>query len=89
MFHTIDFFARQILGIVGSQIETKMIFSLAGIFTNLKICCLQSKNLEKLIFVSKNWLNDARVGCKYPNDLVKLIEMDEKSEEKLEESEHG
>jgi hypothetical protein len=44
--------------------------------------------MEKLIFVSKNWLNDARVGCKYPNDLIKFIEMDEQLEEKLEKFEH-
>jgi hypothetical protein len=37
MFITIDFLAQEILRIVGSQIETKrIIFSLAGIFTNLR-----------------------------------------------------
>jgi len=56
-----------------------MIFSIAHIFTNLKICHLQSKNLEKLIFANKNWLNDEIIGCKYCNDLVKFIEMDEQS----------
>jgi hypothetical protein len=35
MSRTIDFFAWQILGIVGSQIKTKMVFSLTGIFTKL------------------------------------------------------
>jgi hypothetical protein len=43
--------------------------------------------LENLIFVTKNWLNDARIGCKNPNGLVKFIEMDEQSKEKLEEFE--
>jgi hypothetical protein len=52
MFPTIGFLARQILEIVGSQIEPERIFSLAHIFTNLKRC-LQLENLEKLIFVSK------------------------------------
>jgi hypothetical protein len=65
-----------------------MNFSLVGIFTNLKICCLQSKNLEKLIFVTENWLNDARVGCKYPNDLVNFIDMDEQSKEQVKKFEH-
>jgi hypothetical protein len=36
----------------------------------------QSMNLEKLIFISKNWLNDARVSCKAPSKLRKLIEID-------------
>ncbi len=34
MFLTIGFLACQILNIIGSQIETKIIFSLVGIFTN-------------------------------------------------------
>jgi hypothetical protein len=46
-FPTISFFAKQILGIVGSQIETECIFSLAGILTSFRRCRLQSKNLDK------------------------------------------
>jgi hypothetical protein len=42
--------ARQIFGIVNSQIEIENIFSLIGILTNLGKCCLQPKNLEKLNF---------------------------------------
>jgi hypothetical protein len=49
---------------------------------------LQSKNLEKLIFVNKNWLNDVKIGCIYCNDLVKFIEMDEQSKQHLEKFEH-
>ncbi len=41
MFPTIGFLAHQILSIVGSQIEAKIIFFLEGIFTNLKRCHLQ------------------------------------------------
>jgi hypothetical protein len=54
MFPTIKFHICQILGIVGSQIETERIFSLVGILINLRRCCLQSKNLEKLNFMNKN-----------------------------------
>ncbi len=61
MFFTVDFCVRQILGIVGSQIETNKIFSLVGILANLRKCCLQSKNLDKLIFVNKNWPNDPKI----------------------------
>jgi hypothetical protein len=64
----------QILGIVGSQIEIKNIFSLTEILTNLKRCHLQLDNLEKWIFMNKNWLNDARMGCKALNNLVMLID---------------
>jgi hypothetical protein len=45
------------------------------------------KNLQKLIFVNKNWPIDARVGCKSPSDLVKFIEMDEQLEKELQEFE--
>jgi len=34
---------------------------------------------NQLIF-SKNWPNDARVGCKSPSDLIEFIEMDEQLE---------
>jgi hypothetical protein len=42
MFLTFGFFVHKILRIVGSQIETKRIFSLVGILTSLKRCHLQS-----------------------------------------------
>ncbi len=86
-FPTIGFLAQQILRIVGSQIETSKILSLSDIFTNLRRCHLQSENLEKLIFVSKNWPIDARVGCKSLSDLIEFIEMDEQLEEELQEFE--
>ncbi len=53
MFPTIGFLAQYIFGVVGSQIETKRIFSLVGILTNLRRCHLQTKKLEKLILVNK------------------------------------
>jgi len=52
LFPIIVFLAPQILGIVGSQIDIKRIFSLVGILTNLR----------RLIFVSKNWPNVPRMG---------------------------
>jgi hypothetical protein len=39
-FPIMAFLARQILGIISSQIETKHIFSLIGILTNMKRCHL-------------------------------------------------
>ncbi len=52
--------------------EIDEFFSLVGVFTNLKRCKLQLDNLKKLVLMSKNWPNDARVGCKAPNNLIKL-----------------
>jgi hypothetical protein len=76
MFPTIGFLVKQILRIVVFEIEIEKMFSLVGILTNFKRCCLQLKNLEKLIFVTKNWPNDVRVGCKAPFTLIKLIDFE-------------
>ncbi len=76
MFPTIGVLAHQILSIVRSQIETKMIFSLVGMLTNLRWCHLQSENFKNLIFVSKNWPSDLRDGCKPPSNVVELEEFE-------------
>ncbi len=73
MLSSIGFLIKQILGIIGSQIEMKNVFSLIKILINLKRCRLQLDNLEKWIFMNKNWLNDARMACKPLNNLVTLI----------------
>jgi len=57
---------------VGSQIAIEKIFYLVGMLTNLKRCHLQSNNLDKLIFVSKNWANDPRVSCSSHTSLTSL-----------------
>jgi len=74
MFRIVGFYARQILGIVRSQIGIERIFSLTRILASFKKCRLQSKHLEKLIFVNKNWPNDPKISCKSPSSLVDLIE---------------
>ncbi len=51
-FCAVGFLAKQILGVIGSQIETKHIFPLVGILTSLRRYWLQSEILDKLIFVS-------------------------------------
>jgi hypothetical protein len=76
MFPIVGFLAWQILGIVGLQIETKRIFFLAIILTNLRRCCLQIEKNLKLIFVNKNWLNDPRIWCKSPSNLLEFLEKD-------------
>jgi hypothetical protein len=43
--------------------------------------------LERLIFVTKNWLSVPRIGCKSPSSLVKFIDIDGDLEEELEEFE--
>ncbi len=48
---------------------------------------MQSKFLENLIFVSKNWPNYPKDGCKSPFNLVELIQTNLGFEEELEEFE--
>jgi hypothetical protein len=52
--------------------------------SSFRKCHLQSKELDKLIFVSKNWPNDPRIGCKSPFNLADFIESDLNLEEKFE-----
>ncbi len=40
-----------------------------------------------MIFINKNWPNDARICCKSPYNLVEFFERDVDLEEKLEEFE--
>ncbi len=73
MFPIIGFLVKHILEIANFQIETVNLFPLTKNLTNLRKSHLQSKNLEKLIFVDKNWPTDPRVGCKALNNLVQMI----------------
>jgi hypothetical protein len=59
----VSFLAREVLGIVGSQIETKHIFSVAGIITNLQQSRLGINNLDCFVLVIKNWFNDVHARC--------------------------
>ncbi len=40
--------------------------------------------MEILIFISKNWPSDPRIGCKSPSSLVEFIGIDGDLEEELE-----
>jgi len=44
---------------------------------------------KKLIFMSKNWPNDCKVGCKSPFNLLKFIGIDANLEEELEQFERA
>jgi hypothetical protein len=57
-FPNIIFLARQILGSIGSYIETERIFSMTKTITSLKHYCLGIENLDKLILIMKNWFDD-------------------------------
>jgi len=72
-FLIIFFVARQILGILGSQIETERIFSIAGLLTNLQCYMLGVNNLKKLVMVLKNWSNDVKADCPWEGDPLTIF----------------
>jgi hypothetical protein len=61
--------------------------SLVRIPINLRRCHLQTENLEKLIFINKNWPNDLKISCKSPSSLVEFLEKNIDVEKQLQEFE--
>jgi len=61
-YSMIGIFVQQNFNIVGSQIEMKRVLTIAGLITSLRQCDLDSKNLDQLILVAKNWPNDSQVS---------------------------
>ncbi len=72
-FPNIIYLARQILGIIGSYIETERIFSMIEIITGLRHYCLGIENSDKFILIMKNWPDDPRLRC-VSSPLVKSME---------------
>jgi hypothetical protein len=48
---------------MASQIQIERIFSIVGIMIPFFRFQLQIENLDKLIFINKNWPHDPCVGC--------------------------
>jgi hypothetical protein len=74
-FSYVGFVTCQILGIVGSYIETKKVFNIVGICANLHYPRLGMKHLEMLINMYKNWPKNGRVGGSL--SMQKIMEMEE------------
>lgn len=53
-FKAIFFLAHQIMGIPGSQIKTKGIFSMVGVLCALHMCKLGMENLDAMVLIYKN-----------------------------------
>ncbi len=78
-FPHVSCLVRQVLGIVGSHIQIKWIFNVAGVITNLRRSRLSIENLDWLIFIIKNWPSDVCVGCDgplKPKTMVEFLERD-------------
>ncbi len=58
-FPNVSLFVKQILGILGSQIEIEHVFNLARVLTNLKHYRLQVDKLDRIITMVKNWPDDS------------------------------
>jgi len=83
-FPTLAVLTRHILGILASQIETKHIFSISDILIALCRCHLRTKNMDKLIFVHKNWSFNPRTGCLNHIDVASACEVESNLMAKLE-----
>lgn len=55
--------AHKVHGIVISQNETKHLYSVDGIITNLQCSRLGIENLDHFILILQNWPNDVYVEC--------------------------
>lgn len=60
---TIATLVKLILGISTSQIEIEKIFPIVGMFITICRCWLKKTDLDKLIFVNKNWPHYSCVKC--------------------------
>jgi hypothetical protein len=83
-FPTLVILTRYILGILASQIETKRIFSISDILIALCKCHLRTKNMDKLIFVHKNWSFNPQIGCLKHIDVASACEVESNLMAKLE-----
>jgi hypothetical protein len=62
-FPNVNLLAKQILEILGSQIEIECVFNLDGVLTTLRYCRLHVNNLDQIITVVKNWFENPRLNC--------------------------
>lgn len=64
-FLIVGFLVKQFLAILGFQIKTKTIFTLARIMIGLRHYRLKLINLDNLMMIYKNWPSNVRSNC-YP-----------------------
>jgi hypothetical protein len=63
------FWLEKYWGLLVPKLKLKQYFPLL-VYLIWKDVIYNFKNLENFIFMSKNWPNDVRVGCKAPSSLV-------------------
>ncbi len=64
------------MGITSSQIETKWVFSLAGVLKALRCSRLQVENMDWIIIVVKNWSNDLHANCKPHSNFKQYLKIE-------------
>jgi hypothetical protein len=74
-FPNVSFLTKQILGILGSQIETECVFSLVCVLIALKHYRLQVDNPYRIITVVKNWLDNPCSNCSQHKDLIDFLKV--------------
>jgi hypothetical protein len=74
-FPNVNFLAKQILGILGSHIETERVFNLASGLTTLRRCKLKVDNLDRIITMVKNWPNNP-LNCSQHKGLIDFLKVE-------------
>ncbi len=72
----VSFLGKQILGILGSQIENKRVFNLVGVLTTLRCYRLQEDNFDRIIIMVKNWLDNLHLNCSQHEDLIDFLKVE-------------
>jgi hypothetical protein len=75
-FPNVNFLAKQILQILGSQIKTKRVFNLVSGLITLRHCRLQVDNLDQIITMVKNWPNDPCLNYSQHKDLTNFLKVE-------------
>jgi hypothetical protein len=75
-FPNVSLLAKQILKIIGSQIEIECVFNLVDVLTTLRHCRLQVDNLNRIITMVKNWLDDPHINYSLHKDLTYFLKVE-------------
>ncbi len=74
-FPNVSLLAKQILKIIGSQIEIECVFNLARILITLRHCKLHMDNLDWIITMVKNWPDNSHLNFSWHKDLTNFLKI--------------
>jgi len=75
-FQNVNFLAKQVFGILRSQIETKRVFKLASVLITLRPYYLQVQTLDQIIVIINNSPNDLHLNMTLNVDLEDYLKVE-------------